>query len=89
MSLSAPSVRAFIEGWIREHTPSTDGAPDLPPARNLIADGLIDSLGFLNLVGALESAFAVELDFGERDPDEFTTIGGLASVVVASGRKEF
>ena len=84
MNLSEATVRLFIEGWVREHV-SAAGALELPPGRNLIADGVIDSLGFLNLVGALETAFRVELDFGDREPEEFTTIGGLSGVVVASG----
>lgn len=84
MTLSEATVRTFIDRWVREHVAAT-AALELPPGRNLIADGVIDSLGFLNLVGALETEFSVELDFGDREPEEFTTIGGLSGVVVASG----
>ncbi|HET6283283.1 MAG TPA: acyl carrier protein [Polyangia bacterium] len=86
MTPSESGVHEFIAGWIKEQA-APGSAPDLSPENNLIADGVIDSLGFLNLVGALESEFSVELDFGDLDPEAFTTIAGLTAVVLGSHAK--
>jgi acyl carrier protein len=44
---------------------------------NFIENGIIDSFRFLELIVALEKKFSVELDFGNLDPSQFSTIGGL------------
>jgi acyl carrier protein len=45
--------------------------------------GVLDSLGFLELVTALEDDLQAELDFDELDPAELTVIGPLARHVGA------
>ena len=46
---------------------------------NLIQEGVLDSLGFINLLMNLENEFDLDIDFSELDPAEFTTIRGLLS----------
>lgn len=46
---------------------------------NLIEEGIIDSLEFLDLLAALEERAGVELDLLDSDPAMFTTIGGLVA----------
>lgn len=47
----------------------------------LLESGLIDSLGFLGLMCDIEKKFSIELDFSEKDPSEYLSVGGfLASV---------
>ena len=48
---------------------------------DLFQSGVFDSLGFVSLVTALEQKFGNELDFSEIDPEQFTTVKGLANVV--------
>ncbi|MGK5093073.1 phosphopantetheine-binding protein [Deltaproteobacteria bacterium TL4] len=44
----------------------------------LINSGLLNSLEFLELLAVIETEFALEVDFSELDPTEFTTPKGLA-----------
>jgi acyl carrier protein len=43
--------------------------------------GLIDSLGFLELVTALEDAFGIALDLGDLPPEQLTVLGPLSEAV--------
>ncbi len=40
--------------------------------------GAIDSLGFIELVAAVEDALGIEVDFEAMDPDQITVLGPLA-----------
>ena len=44
---------------------------------------MIDSLGFIELVAAIEDALEIEIDFEGIDPDQITTLGPLARHVHA------
>lgn len=48
---------------------------------NIIDRGVVDSLGFLDLIANLETRIGAELDLFDADPDALTTVGGLASLV--------
>jgi acyl carrier protein len=57
---------------------------------DLRACGAIDSLGFVELVVALEEAFGVELELEDVDPEALTVLGPLSEHVgaqVASGER--
>ena len=45
--------------------------------------GVIDSLGFIELVAAIEDAFGIEVDLEAIDPDQITVLGPLARHVHA------
>ncbi len=44
---------------------------------NLIESGLFDSFSFLEMLASLETELGRPIDFGDKDPGEFTTLGGL------------
>jgi acyl carrier protein len=48
---------------------------------DLRAGGVIDSLGFLELIAGLEAELGVELDFEDIDPAQLTVVGPLAAYV--------
>lgn len=50
---------------------------------DLRASGAIDSLGFVELVVALEEEFGVELELEEVDPEELTVLGPFSEHVGA------
>jgi len=58
-------------------------AETVPDDFDLRAQGVIDSLGFLELVTTLETALGVELDFDGLEPEELTVIGPLSRYVAA------
>ena len=74
MSIPASEVRAFV---LDRHDLDTD----VPDDFDLRANGLIDSFGVLELIGALEERFGLELDFDELDPEDLTVVGPLSRYV--------
>ncbi len=77
-------VRALILSASGAHLPDPEaaiagGADDL----DLRGSGMIDSLGFIELVAAIEDSLEIEIDFEGIDPDQITTLGPLAHYVHA------
>lgn len=60
-----------------------DGIP-ICGTTDLVAAGVLDSLGFTTLLMDVEQRFGVEVDLVDMDPAEFSTVGGLGSAVVRS-----
>jgi acyl carrier protein len=60
------------------------GAPDDLDLRDA---GAIDSLGFLELIGALEDELGCELDFETLEPELLTVLGPLSRHVAAEARR--
>ena len=50
-------------------------------AFDLRAEGVVDSLGFLELIAALEAELGVEIDFDDIDPAQLTVVEPLAAHV--------
>lgn len=50
---------------------------------DLRESGVIDSLGFIELVAAIEDALGIEVDFEALDPGQITVLGPLARHVHA------
>ena len=50
----------------------------LDPEASLIEEGVLDSVGFVNLVLELESLMGSSVGLGDIDPHEHTSINGLA-----------
>jgi acyl carrier protein len=78
MDNSSDQIRAFIQdelGKIASDNGQTMTLAD--DSLNLVHTGLLDSYGFIRLVMSLEQRFNFQLDFGEMDPEEFSTLGGL------------
>jgi acyl carrier protein len=53
---------------------------------NLVASGLLDSMGFMNFLVKVESHFDVEVDLEDTDPSEFATIAGLSRAILRSAK---
>ncbi len=57
-------------------------AGDLNGNTDLVQTGVVDSLGFIDLIVALERKTGVEMDLFDTDPSEFVTLDGLANQVL-------
>jgi len=60
-------------------------ASEVPLDFDLLTEGLVDSLGVLELVGVLEEAFQLEVDLADLDAEQLTVIGPLSEYVAARG----
>jgi acyl carrier protein len=69
-----------IRSFIVQHFPSAKGRP-LAPDDRLLQNGIVDSLGVLNLVDYLEKEFGVTSDDDDLVPENFETLGRLAAFV--------
>lgn len=79
-----PDVSAFVLEAISGELAVGGFRPeDVHPTLNLITAGIIDSLGFLNLVARIEAEYEIELDFTSESPEELATLAGLARLLEA------
>jgi acyl carrier protein len=70
------AVRTYVADWLRRQ-----GARPMNDVDESLLRLGIDSMAFLDLVAALEERFAVTIDFTTADPEVFTTLRGLATLV--------
>jgi acyl carrier protein len=75
-------VRDFITATVAPQLPVSATGGDV----HLMDAGVIDSVGFVNLIAAIENRFAIEIDLGDADPEQFLTIDGLARCAVSSAQ---
>lgn len=54
---------------------------DLPDDFDLHAEGVVDSLGFLELITEIEIRIGCEIDFEGLDPELLTRVGPLARYI--------
>lgn len=76
------AIRALLLSAAAEGLALVGLAPaDVPDDFDLREAGVVDSLGFLELVTTLEDRLGVELDFEQLDPELLTTVGPLVAHV--------
>jgi acyl carrier protein len=55
----------------------------IPDDYDFLQEGVIDSLGVLDMIGAVETAFGIELDFENLDVESLTKVGPFCRYVAA------
>jgi acyl carrier protein len=82
METTATEVQQFILGRIDDPLQAKGvAAAEIPCSFDLLLEGVIDSFGIVELIGALEERYGLEFDFDELEPDDLTRIGPLSSYV--------
>lgn len=78
--MSSQPVTARIKAYLIEHFPSArDHA--LGDDDHLLANGILDSLGVLDLVGYLEQEFGIAVADDDLLPEHFETLRRLTAFV--------
>jgi len=78
-------MREFVLSCLRERLELLGMDPgEINDDISLTGAGLIDSMGFVELVGSFEDNFDYEIDLDEYDPGEFTTLGGFLRCAIHS-----
>jgi acyl carrier protein len=77
MMLTSPEdVRSLV---LEKLQPSLEAkglsAEDIPDNYDLLTEGLIDSMGILQLISEVEKRFGISVDFEDLDPENLTIIG--------------
>jgi acyl carrier protein len=77
-------VKAFIVSALREPLAAVgydgEGVPD---DLDLRTSGVVDSLGFIQLIAQLEARFGCAIDLSELAPEELTNLGALSRHVAS------
>ena len=80
--VTAEEVRGFIvfhlaDSFKENNLAGTEIADDF----DLKDRGIIDSIGYLQLITAIEEHFGIEIDFGEMDEENLTVIGSMCRYI--------
>ena len=70
-------LRIFLEEKVQEAAQKKNMLVDLADNFELLGTGLIDSISFLGIITEIEQKFNIEIDFSEKDPNDFKTINGF------------
>ncbi|MEM7013620.1 MAG: hypothetical protein AAF585_19280 [Verrucomicrobiota bacterium] len=82
MNLNEQKVHNVIEAFVNEKL-AQQGRPTstLDPNCDLIVDGVIDSMGFVELTAYLENELGDAANPHEMDADEMTIVGPLTKFI--------
>ncbi|WP_329086508.1 MULTISPECIES: phosphopantetheine-binding protein [unclassified Streptosporangium] len=70
-------IKSFL---IKEFMPDVE-ASELATDYDLLANGVVDSLGLLKLIAWIETEFDITVDDAALDPDNFRTIDAIDAFV--------
>ena len=80
--IASIEVRKFLLDRYASHLGSKGvNADSIPDDYDLFQQGIIDSLGILEMVGAVESQFGIELDLENLDAEDLTKVGPFCRFV--------
>lgn len=85
ISLTQHELAELIIQWVKENKQSAD-FPDsqISEGTDLMAVGLLDSFGFVDLVLFLEEQCGTKINLVDVDPGEFTVVKGLCNITLAN-----
>jgi acyl carrier protein len=84
MSVVTPeNVREFLAGFVQNRLAAQgqDARYNLSDDFDLLLSGVIDSLGLLELVTAVNQHYGREIDFEALDPEQMTVVGPLCHYI--------
>lgn len=81
MSVEVIEISARIRSFIAHDLLFTDSEPDYVDDDSFLEQGIIDSLGILNLVLFVEEEFGLSVPDGDVIPDHFDSITRLVAYV--------
>lgn len=79
------SIAAEVEQFIVSDIAAGRGIESVAHDRDLLADGIIDSLGITELIAFLEEKYAIKVDDDDIDAENFRSIDGIAAFVAKKG----
>jgi acyl carrier protein len=73
-----------VEAWVHQNgSAGRNSSTHITEETDLISDGVLDSIGFIELLQILETESGCRIDLSAVD--DFTTIAGLWSAISPSG----
>jgi len=88
MTPSARAVRAFVVGALANPLRESGFDPGgVGEDFDLLTSGVVDSLGMIELVVAVNERFGLDLDFEGLDPEQLTVLGPLSEYVARAAAR--
>lgn len=80
---NSENIRTFLVAYMTRKLANEDrgGAPQLSDDCDLLLSGLIDSLGFVELISAMSEHYGQEIDLDALDAEQMTIVGPLCDYV--------
>jgi acyl carrier protein len=81
-------VRTFIISHLADALRENNvGENEITTDFDLMKRGIIDSIGLIQIISAIEEHFGIEIDFEDMDTDSLTVIGPLSAYIEERARK--
>ncbi len=72
--------------WVKHNTRDKEATNGIiKKDTDLLATGVLDSIGFIDLISFLEHEADCQIDLSDMDPDDFTTVHGLCCTALNNG----
>lgn len=76
-------LQQLVVEWIKTNK-RTSNHVEISGDTELLATGILDSFGFLDLIMHIESKAGLQIDLAEADPAEFAVVRGLCNLALKS-----
>jgi acyl carrier protein len=88
-SATPDDVRVFVADFLNHKLENRGQGPlsDLPDEYDVLLAGVLDSLGFVEMMMAAGEHFVGEIDFESLDPEKMTIVGPLCVFLSEQLRK--
>lgn len=88
-SFTEKELTDLLVNWVRANHVNHRGSKlSIDSETNLLESGLLDSLGFVDLVLYLEGQCGIKIDLTDAAPEEFTVVKGLCQIALKGGRQQ-
>jgi acyl carrier protein len=85
---TAENVRTFLLKKFSGTLATRGLSPEIvPESFDLLAEGIIDSLGVLDMIGDVEREFGVVLDMEYLDAEQLTILGPFCQYAARNGKR--
>src|SRR3989442_1117867 len=79
----------LVMHWLREHKQTNGSAHvEISEDTNLMESGVLDSLGFIELIMFIETQSGCQIDLMDVDPAEFAVVKSLCGIALRNHHKE-
>jgi acyl carrier protein len=86
-AMQEQEMRALVKTWVRSNSRSPEAkGGSIGDDTDLLATGLLDSLGFVELLAYVEQTTGRQVDLSNADPSEFTTVQGFCRFALGPAR---
>jgi acyl carrier protein len=78
----AAQLAEKIRDWVIAHRQPGVSVAGLDADTDLIASGILDSVGFVEMLAYAEALLGQHIDLSDIDPEQFTKLGGFCNYAV-------